>query len=117
MKAIPHAEWLAEVERRGKYDCKFVCPVCGNEASMNDWRALRPEPVKTMHRAPVECIGRIMPPSQRRAAFPLEAEPGAPERPCDYASFGLIGLCKTQVLLEGGGTVHVFEFAEVAGAD
>lgn len=67
----PLAEWQAEMERRGKLDCKFVCPVCGNVASPNDWKALLPD-LDRPDRAVVECIGRAMPRAERRAAFPTE---------------------------------------------
>lgn len=105
------ADWRAELERRGSLDCKFVCPVCGNEASPNDWKALLPD-LKTPDRAAVECIGRAMPADQRRRAFPTEAEPDAPERPCDYAAFGLLNICKVMVERGSGKPQGVFEFAE-----
>lgn len=105
----PLAEWLAELEKRGGPDCKFVCPICGNVASPNGWRELRAD--VSPDRAAVECIGRLLAPQFRRRAFPTEREPDAPERPCDYAAFGLLNVCKVEVEFPDGKTVGVFEFA------
>lgn len=107
MNVIPVAEWLEGVERRGKLDCKFVCPVCGNAASPNDWKQLVPD--AEPDRAYRECIGRALPRGRARRAFPAEVQPDA-EGPCDYAAFGLIDLCTTHVQASGD-PVAVFEFA------
>jgi hypothetical protein len=43
MRTIPHAEWLAEAERRFGWDpmfWRFVCPSCGHVASIRDWKDL-----------------------------------------------------------------------------
>jgi hypothetical protein len=114
----PIAEWVAEMEKRGKLDCGFVCPICGNVASPNDWRALLPD-LKNPDRAARECIGRAKPREERRAAFPVPFEgdtepPKEPESPCDYAAFGLFNICKRQVEFPDGKTVGVFEFAEAS---
>lgn len=108
---IPLAEWQAEVEKRGKLDCKFVCPICGNVASMNTWKEMVSD-LKNLDRAAVECIGRVLDPQFRRRAFPTEEEPDAPEKPCDYAAFGLLNICKVSVAMPDGKTLGVFDFAE-----
>lgn len=109
IRTIPYAEWVDEMARRGKLDCKFVCPVCGNAASPNDWRALIPD--APADRALRECIGRAMPRAETRAAFPTQEQPDAPERPCDYAAFGLFRLCTVAVERESGEPTPIFEFA------
>lgn len=108
---VPLEEWQAEVIRLGKFDCKFRCPICGNEASINDWKALVPD--AEPDRALTECIGRTMPRDQRRNAFAQNA-PDAPEQPCDYAAFGLFNLCTASVERPNGKITPVFEFAEVS---
>lgn len=113
MNVIPVAEWLEEVERRGKLDCKFVCPVCGNAASPNDWKRLVPG--ADPDRAYRECIGRALciPRRQVRRAFPTgEPDSSDPQSPCDYAAFGLIDLCTVHVQAGGEDPVPVFAFAD-----
>jgi hypothetical protein len=97
---MPLAAWQDEMDRRGRMDCKFVCPACGNEASPNDFKALGADP----QRAPQECIGRVLP----------RDEWGDPE-PCDWAAFGLLDICTVHVDL-GDKTVPVFAFAEPPAA-
>ena len=84
------ADWQAEMERRGKLECKFVCPRCGNEASPADFKRAGTDP----QRAPQECIGRVDP-----------ALGG-----CDCAAFGLIDICPVHIET-GGKSVPVFAFA------
>ena len=88
--AVPLAEWQAEMGRRGKADCKFRCPQCGNEASPADFKAAGADP----QRAPQECIGRVDP------------KLGG----CDWAAFGLFDTCPQHVDL-GDRTIPVFAFA------
>lgn len=107
---ITLADWQDEMERRGKLDCKFACPVCGNVASPNDWKTLLPD-LDRPDRAVQECIGRAMPRDQTRAAF--GNGPDGVKRPCDYAAFGLFDICKLHVEHDDGKLVPVFEFAEV----
>ena len=98
------AHWQAEMERRGKLDCKFVCPSCGNRASPNDFKAAGGDP----QRAPVECIGRVAPAKMANGEF----EPG-PLGGCDWAAFGLLNICPVQIDL-GDRTTPVFAFASDA---
>jgi hypothetical protein len=90
--ATPHAEWLDEVEGRGKLDCKFVCPSCGLTSSPNDFKALGVHP----ERAAKECIGRH-----------------TKERGCDWAAYGLFQ-GPVFVLMPDGKELPVFRFAVAA---
>lgn len=83
------AEWQDEMERRGKLDCKFVCPRCGLASSPNDFKALGVTP----ERAAKECIGRH-----------------TKERGCDWAAYGLFQ-GPAFVGLPDGAVAPVFEFA------
>jgi hypothetical protein len=83
-------DWQDEMERRGKLDCKFVCPNCGLASSPNDFKALGILP----ERAAKECIGRH-----------------TKECGCDWAAYGLFR-GPAFVALPDGGTSPVFEFAE-----
>lgn len=79
---------------------KFVCPVCGNIASVSDYKkAGAPE-----GSVGFSCIGRWLPNSRR--AFGKNDE-NAPSKPCDYAGGGLFGLNPVDV--EG---THYFKFAD-----
>lgn len=104
---ISLADWQAEMAKRGKLDCKFVCPACGHEASPTDFRAAGADP----QRAPVECVGRVAPKVMGDGEF----VPG-PLGGCDWAAFGLFDICTVHVDA-GDGTkpVAVFAFAEVVG--
>jgi hypothetical protein len=93
----PLAEWQAEMERRGKLDCKFVCPACGNEASPNDFKAVGAD----LQRAPVECIGRLN----------LDGGEGLNLPDCTWAAFGLLDICTVHVESAHGKPTPVFAFA------
>lgn len=99
--AIPLADWQADMERRGKLDCKFRCPFCGNEATPNDFKAAGAEP----ERAARECVGRVT-----GAKGSLH---GSKQQPCDWAAFGLFGTLNegTKIQLEDGREIWVFDFA------
>jgi hypothetical protein len=104
-------EWLAEGRKRFGPDYlkwRFVCPVCGHEQSLEDFKAVGADP----QRAYVECIGRAAPELKQRDG--LDAEPGTPG-PCNWAAFGLFGTLNrgTQVQREGQEKPGwVFDFAE-----
>ncbi len=99
----PLAEWQAEMERRGKLDCKFVCPNCGKESSPNDFKAIGAE----AERAIRECIGRVRP--VKMAGGEFEA---GPDGGCDWAAYGLLR-GPAFVVFPDQKRVPVFEFAAV----
>jgi hypothetical protein len=98
----PLAEWQAEMERRGKLDCKFVCPRCGNVATPSDFEALGVSP----ERAAQECIGRVRPAKMAGGEFDA-----GPDGGCDWAAYGLFR-GPNFVVLPDGSESPVFAFAE-----
>jgi hypothetical protein len=97
-----HAEWQAEGERRFGPDLmkwRFVCPICGNIASIEDFR---PHKGATPNSATCECIGR----------YTLFGDRKAGEKPCNYAGYGLFRLSPVRVILATGKEIHCFAFAE-----
>jgi hypothetical protein len=89
-------EWYAEGERRFGSDrraWKFVCPVCGHVAAVNDWLAVA-----------FSCVGRWLP--EARDAFASKTIPG----PCNYAGGGLFRLNPVTV---GPDKHDYFAFASV----
>jgi hypothetical protein len=95
------SEWRAEMDRRGRMDCGFVCPACGNVATPNQFKALGVMP----DRAASECIGRVRP--KRMADGEFEA---GPDGGCDWSAFGLIQGPRFVVTVDGK-RVPVFNFA------
>lgn len=84
--AMTHEEWLAEAKRRfGEHPraWRFKCPICGNVASCGDFEKAGAEDPA---RAASECIGRLRPRREVRAAF---GDDNGVTSPCDYAAFGL----------------------------
>ena len=103
MTTIALADWQAEMGRRGKLDCRFVCPACGHTASPNDWRVAGADP----QRAPQECIGRLR--LVTETGMLVSAPPGG----CDWAAFGFLDICTVHLQLPGKEKpVPVFAFAE-----
>jgi len=96
-------EWKTEAIKRFGTDImnwKFVCPICGNVASVADYKnAHAPESAIAFN-----CIGRYLP--NCRSAFGRNSK-NAPLKPCDYTGGGLFGLNPLEV--EGG---QYFNFAE-----
>ena len=79
---------------------KFICPVCGNVASVADYKRVgTPEGAVAF-----SCIGRWMPNAYK--AFGSN-DKSTPKKPCDYAGGGLFGLNPMEV--EGK---HYFNFAD-----
>jgi len=108
---IPLGEWQREMERRGKLDCGFVCPACGNVATPNDFRRRDAD----FQRAPQECIGRL---ALERVLDPTKLTnhplvPWAPLPDCTWAAFGLIDICTVHLDIARSKPVPVFAFAEV----
>lgn len=101
-------EWKAEAVRRfgkdpGKW--KFICPVCGNVQSPEDF-----EPYKDQGAQPDSCthvcLGRY---TNGRDAF----KGGAKGQPCNYTAYGLIQLSPIRVTDPDSETpIHCFAFAE-----
>jgi len=110
MREITHEEWLKEgkalfgtANRPTNYRAwKFVCPVCENVASVGDYEQYKDKGA-TPSSASQECIGRY---AGGRSAMSIGLS-----QPCDYAAFGLIGLCETVVVMPDGTKIPVFEFA------
>lgn len=101
---IKLGDWQAEMEKRGKLDCRFVCPACGATASPNDFMALGAD----YQRASTECIGRVAPRKMAGGEF----DPG-PSGGCDWAAWGLFDICPVHLDVPGKDEpVAVFAFAE-----
>ncbi len=93
-------EWRAEAVRRfgpDPMDWRFVCPSCGYEALVSDWKAVGAKEGEIAF----SCIGRHMKTS--REAF---GEKG--RGPCNYAGGGLFAI--NPVSIEGR-KFNVFAFA------
>lgn len=102
-------EWRAEAARLFGPDpmgWRFVCPVCGHVASVQDWKdAGAPE-----GEAAFSCVGRWLD-QDVRAAFLVDSGPDV-ESPCDYTGGGLFRLNPVKVLGEDGEEHATFAFAE-----
>ena len=88
-REITYPEWVAEGEAlfgADRDNWKFVCPACGNVASVADYKASE-APVGAIG---FSCLGRFLPHCRR--AFG-EKGPG----PCDYSGGGVIGLNPVRV--------------------
>lgn len=108
---MPYDEWFAEGERRfGKelMQWKFVCPICGNVAAINDYRPYKDQGADT-DSATNQCIGRFV--GTPYKAFGASAKERG--KPCDYALFGLFKLPGVIVLMPDGKERLSFAFAEV----
>lgn len=107
-RVITKEEWTAEAVKlfgEDPFGWKFVCPGCGNVASVEEFRAFKDRGA-TPNAAYQECIGRYT--GGRSWANERSG------RPCDYAAYGLLCICKTLVLIEGK-EIPVFEFARGEG--
>lgn len=106
VRSISKDQWFKEgVALFGKNlsDWKFVCPICGNVASIREFE----QAGASRDSAYQECIGRYV--GGRSAMIEVG------QTPCDYAAYGLIGVCTTVVMADDGTTVAVFEFAAPEG--
>lgn len=104
---MTNEEWREEAVRLFGEDARvwaFRCPRCGNEASVGDFeQALK----GSGHRAPHECIGRVLAESGAGPSFEeLAADPQP--KPCDWAAFGLLDLPGTLTIADG---TRAFPFA------
>lgn len=115
---MTHAEWLAEGERRfgpDQMQWRFVCPVCGHVASIDDWKNAG----STENDVAFSCVGRWA--GLRRDALGLNPEaiasgelpPAEGPGPCNYTAGGLFQLCPIQIVTPAGEQRPAFAFAEV----
>ena len=99
---MTHTEWIAEAERRFGKDpmqWRFVCPCCGHEASVGDWKKAG----ASEGQVAFSCIGRNI---GGKDAFTDG------KGPCNYAGGGLFGLNPVEVVQDDGSVIHAFDFAE-----
>jgi predicted RNA-binding Zn-ribbon protein involved in translation (DUF1610 family) len=96
-------EWKAEGLRlfgSDKLAWKFVCPSCGHQTTVKDWRdAKAPEGAVAF-----SCVGRY----QHADGTKAFKKAGGP---CNYAGGGLFKLNPITVIDEGGAEHQVFDFA------
>jgi hypothetical protein len=107
---LSFAAWTAEGVRRFGEDnrrWRFVCPVCGHVASVEDWwKAGAPGDAVAF-----SCTGRWT--GAKREAFTR----GKGEGPCNYAGGGLFRLNPVGVVDDDGVVLQVFAFADEAQAE
>lgn len=100
-KTMTLEEWRKEVLSRGDISAlKFRCPVCGNEQSINDFKALGVDKDKIEGVFYFSCIGRF------------SGAKGMDEKPCNYTSGGLFKINDLFVVGEDNKKFGVFDFAE-----
>lgn len=104
-------QWRAEgIVRFGTdpHNWKFVCPLCGNVASVEEFRPFKDKGA-TPESAFQECIGRY---TGGREAFGGNHESfGEKDQPCNYAAYGLFKFGPVKVTLENGKEIKIFDFA------
>lgn len=108
---ITQAEWFAQgVQLFGEDILKwrFRCPACKHVASGADYKAAGAQP-DAMGR---ECIGRYTLP-RKTPDEPKDfiAKQQANGGPCDWAAYGLFGICPVHVKMDDGKVLAAFEFA------
>jgi hypothetical protein len=99
-KLIPHAEWLAQAERRfgDPPNWAFICPICKTRQTPQDLIDAGVPKEKINSYIGFSCIGR----------FGGIKGSGAG---CDWTLGGLLRIHQTEVVMEDGNTRPVFEFA------
>lgn len=105
---ILRADWFKEAERRygaRLRTIRFRCPSCGFVQGVQDFLDLGMTLPEAASRCGFSCIGRWMPTGVRDA---FTGGPG----PCNYAGSGLIRISPIVVILEDGGNLYVFDFAD-----
>ncbi len=93
---MTHEEFMAEGARRFGPDMsqwKFVCPVCGHVASVQQWR----EAGATEGQIAFSCIGRYIEGSKEAFATKFKAKDKNLTGPCNYAGGGLFRLNPMEV--------------------
>jgi len=105
-RKLTHAEWVAEGKRRFGEDFdkwRFVCPVCGFVASVQDWKD-----VGHSDAAAFSCVGRWRKDSKDALTDAMAKGRG----PCNYAGGGLFRLNPVTVVFTDGTEHSAFEFAD-----
>lgn len=110
---MTHDEWTArgaELFGENVLQWKFVCPMCGNVQTAEDFR-----PFKDKGASPSsvnqECIGRYYP-KEMRGGLSEDHANNKVKQPCDYAGYGLFRLSPVHVKLPTGEVIRSFAFAE-----
>lgn len=104
-----HEEWVAEATRlfgANPLQWRFVCPSCGYEASVADWRTAG-APVES---AGFSCVGRWTGASDSET---FQRKGG----PCWYAGNGLFRINPVTVRMPDGSSISAFAFATPAGKE
>lgn len=99
---ITKEDWEKEGERLfgpDKMKWRFVCPACGNVASVGDYERYKEQGAKP-DSATNNCIGRY--------DGHLDVKMGS-ARPCNYAGYGLFDLCPVRVF-DNGEEIRCFAF-------
>lgn len=102
IKKYTHQEWInrgRELFGENIKRWKFVCPICRNVASGEDFFKLGID----FNFAYQHCIGR----HQANSYSAMELKEGL--KPCDYAAYGLFQLAPVRVLINGEWE-HAFAF-------
>lgn len=98
-RTITREAWLAEAKARfpdkTSKDWRFVCPVCGESQSMQEFVDAGMTREEAQSRGFFSCIGRWV-----------------KGRGCDWTLGGLLTIHSTEVLDDEGHAHPVFEFAE-----
>ena len=105
-------EWNAEGIRRfgeNQFLWKFVCPMCGNVQSAEDFRPYKDRGA-TPNSANQVCIGRYRSEPAYKAFG--KNRKGSPKSPCDYALFGLLRIPGVIVVHPDGHEQLAFAFAD-----
>jgi hypothetical protein len=105
---MTYEEWMAEGQKRFGTDFetwRFVCPICGNVASVADFRLFKDRGA-TPDSATNQCIGRFDGSTNRAFGSSLK-ERG---KPCDYALFGLFRLPGVIIAMPDGKERMAFAF-------
>ena len=102
-RTLSQVDWLAEgVSRFGedKMNWRFVCPLCGHIASVQDWIDVdAPDGAIAF-----SCVGRWIFDSNEIA----DESPG----PCTYSGGGFFKLNPVHVITDDGKEARFFEFAD-----
>lgn len=106
-KVMKQSEWMEEGKKRFGEDFmkwKFVCPMCGHVASIQDFKDVGASSPNVAYQ---ECIGRYT-----GKGSPKEGDSSG----CNWAAYGLFGIPNGKGIIvisdETGNGVECFDFAE-----